>query len=262
MASYRFRAEFPSSYLGASINDPDADILVFSKPTYLDVQLADSCKKNGQKIVVDICDNHFNKPTTGLVYQEIIKLADQIVCPTPTMANLIFQHTKRDSTVIADTYEQKKKAPHADGTSLLWFGHQLNIPSLIRWIKYAKNLRVVTGPNTVLNNYTPWTPEDLEGELSIANCVFLPTIEGCEYKSANRLLDSIMAGCFVVAGDHPAYREFREFVWVGKVETGLKWFHVNQEDLNELVTEGQKYIESKYSHEIIGNQWKSLLSCI
>lgn len=262
MASYRLRAEFPAAYLGARLNEIDSDIVVFSKPTYLDVQLADQCKKNGQKVVVDICDNHFSVPTTGPIYKEIISMADRVVCPTPTMANLIFQNTKCHSDIIPDTYQQQKKPPHANGESLLWFGHQCNLGGLIPWIPYTKTLRVVTGPNPYLKNYTLWTPEDLEGELSIANTVFLPTRQGDEYKSPNRLLDSIMSGCFAVCGEHPAYREFREFVWVGKVETGLKWFQVNQDDLNSLVAEAQGYVEANYSPEIIGNQWKRLLESL
>ena len=66
MASYRYRASIPVQALNnkgweASINEGKAEIVVFSKPCQEDLELAQKiCGK--AKIVVDICDNHFENP--------------------------------------------------------------------------------------------------------------------------------------------------------------------------------------------------------
>lgn len=262
MASYRYRTMIPAQQLSddytVSINEGTADIVVFSKPVEEDIEIAETCRSDGTKVVVDYCDDHFSHKSLGEIYKKMADLADVIVCNTPAMQDVIFEETGKDSETIGDPYEQERAEPHADGPNVLWFGHARNIHEIVPWVDKVENLAVCTGQNSQLTGYVPWSPDNLRTELEYANTVLLPGT--VKYKSPNRLVNSIMAGCFVVSSRHPANKEFREFVWVGKIPAGLQWREYFHEDLNSLVSAGQDYIESKYSPTEIGKQWKSLLA--
>ena len=261
MASYRYRAEMPAKHLGAKLNDGLADVVVFSKPVPADLDIARMARNDGCKLVVDFCDDHFQHEVLGPIYVEMANLANRITCPTVGMRERIRNSTGMDAAVIPDPYEMPLLEPHANGENTLWFGHQRNIGEIVPWFKRIDmgKFNAVTGQNNVLTGYTPWSVENMQSALAEANTVILPSKDQC--KSANRLINAIRSGCFVVAKDVPAHKEFREFVWVGKMETGLRWFKVFQADLNDRVKAGQAYIE-KYSPERIGDQWKTLMATI
>lgn len=268
MASYRYRAAIPSANLGSGftsfVNEGESDVYVFSKPVRDDVALALRAKEHGAKVIVDIGDNHFEREDFGPIYKEIVGLADKVVAPTPVGADVINAHTGRVvDAVIPDPYEEAFAQPHADGEKLLWFGHHTNLKDVVQWTKVLNgmDLKILTGPNQAVKVWEQWTPALQKQRLSEANIVILPTRKGAEYKSANRLVNALRAGCFPVCGSHPAYAEFRKFAWVGNFPTGLRWALHFKADLNELVSEGQKYIE-KYSPKAVGAQWAQLLEAM
>jgi hypothetical protein len=264
-ASYRYRAEIPARQLGKSgfkigINEPgDYEIIVASKPCEEDLPVLEEGKKQGCKIIVDFADDHFNG-NKAEVHHKIAFLADRIVTGTEVMSNRLKEYIGRESTIIGDPYEQELGVPHADGDNLLWFGHQVNMPDLTGVSQFLKgrHIHVVSGPRPI-PNVTPWSPENLVSAFRQCNIVILPTREGSEHKTANRLINSLRAGCFPVCMDHPSYFEFRDFVWVGNFLTGLRWTDAFKDILNELVTKGQEYIELNYSPERIGLKWKTML---
>ena len=261
MASYRYRTQIPAEQLAddysVSINSGTADIVVFSKPVEEDIELAETCKNDGTKVVVDFCDDHFNHKSLGKVYRDIAKLADTLVCNSEAMQGVIFHETGRDSSAIDDPYEQERMEPHADGLDVLWYGHQRNLEEIIPFVDKIEELSVCTGKNNKLNGYVTWSLEKQEEELAFANTVILPG--KVPYKTPNRLINAIMAGCFVVSKSYP---EFREFAYIGDIMQGLQWRKHFHEDLNELVSAGQDYIEKTYSPNQIGKQWSSLLASL
>jgi len=262
MASFRYRALMPVSYLNdqgftATINEGEADAIVFSKPAEANIELAKQCKEDGTRVIVDICDDHLDHEKMGAVYRELIGLSDQVICPTKTLQERIAKETGKDSEVIPDPYEQQRRIPHAKGENLLWFGHQRNIPEIIPFIGKLPNLSVCTGRNNTLTGYIPWSLENQEKELAYANIVVLP--KSAEYKSPNRLINSLMAGCFVVAHPNQSRQEFRKYTWIGRVLSGLEWANAFQDELNDRVSEAQDYIEAHYSPECIGKQWAEIL---
>lgn len=261
MASYRYRAQIPASLIdNCYINEGMADTIVFSKPIAEDIDLAIKARKDGTKVIVDICDDHLNHPEIGPVYKDMINLSDTIVCPTSEMARRIFDSHHRQPVVIPDPYEQELSEPHAEGENLLWFGHQSNLVDITNLIpnldKINRKLTIVSGPKKI-KGVIPWSLDTQREQLQKANIVLLPSRKGAEYKSPNRLINSIRAGCFVV-GHHPAYEEFRKFAWNGEVFTGVRWATVNQSILNDLVKQGQAYSE-KYSPEAVAQQWRAVL---
>jgi hypothetical protein len=265
-ASYRYRAEIPAEILRsmgrtANLNDGEAEILVLSKPCDEDLVLAQQAKAEGSKIVVDICDDHFDsKPD---LYNGVCEIADQIVCASEIMQHRIKGYTGKGAAVIPDPYEIAESPPHAEGNDLLWFGHQRNLKELesVWQILQDRKLRVVSGPKAI-PNVIPWTPENIRAVLSQTNTVLLPVIKGREHRSANRLINALRSGCFAVCMGHPAFEIFRKFVWVGHFATGMRWLDANQHILNELVAEAQDYIRDRYSPETIGKTWQSLFDSI
>lgn len=271
MASYRYRALLPAKQIGfingyqCSINGGNADIAVFSKPVSADWEIYERARAENVKIVVDLGDDHFHHHEYGPLYRKMADKADQLVVPTEEMRKRVLEHTGREALIIPDPYEEPLSEPHAVGMNALWFGHKVNIGPLLNVKKLVHkngfNLRIVTGPQAP-PDCIEWTPETIKRELAAANVVILPSKPGDEYKSPNRLLNAIRAGCFVVSAPHPAYEEFKHFVWMGDIRTGLHWCKAFAEDLNGLVAKAQAYIEERYSPAQIARQWAALLEAL
>lgn len=268
LATYRYRCEVPARELSqingfkTGINDGDADIAVFSKPIVEDVEIAKNLKAEGAKIVVDLQDNHF-RTSKEETYRKIAEVADSIVCATDVMRQIIGQETGKDAVVIGDPYEYDEKEPHANGEDLLWFGHHVNFKDLVDVMPMlgSRRLRVVTGPQHVPGT-TPWSIQNMVKSFELSNIVILPTREGSEYKSPNRLVNSIRQGCFAVCMQHPSYYDFRDFCWVGDFNTGLRWTDAFRDELNDRVKEAQDYVRDRYSPKTIGLLWANYLESV
>lgn len=261
MASYRYRSLIPCQELNkqgidAKVNEGEADTLIFSKPLAVDVPIARESKSQGVKVIVDFCDDHFSHQDLGNLYREMAFLADVITCPTKEMQSRIFNCVSKESVVIPDPYECEEYKPHADGDKKLWFGHQRNLVEILPYLdKYP--MTVCTGETDKLTDYVKWSVESQEICLRKANWVVIPSAGN--YKSPNRLINSLRMGCFPIVGLNDSHKEFRKFCWVGNITTGLNWAKAFQSDLNELVKEGQEYVGKHYSPEKIGSCWKDVI---
>lgn len=271
VASYRYRAQIPAAEVGklngykTAINGGDADIVVFSKPVAGELEIAEKAKLGGAKIVVDFCDDHFQRDDTYLKFADI---ADGIVCASDIMRGRIYDYTKKHSATIPDPYEQAECEPHADGDVFIWFGNSVNLKDIANIAHLIKDrkLIVATGPTAPRGIQPIQGPHMLAQALAQANIALLPTREGAEYKSPNRLLNALRAGLFSVCMAHPAYKEFRRFAWVGSFPsgfpTGLRWVDSFKRDLNDCVKAGQDYIRERYSPATIGHKWASYLESL
>ena len=263
-ASYRYRAAIPAEAIGGTVNGGEAQVLIFSKPTPDDIQLAKDSKADGLKIIFDVGDDLFPHPVWGPVYREMIGLADALVTPTENMSGRLYKYFDRHADmVIPDPYEEALTTPHANGAErLLWYGHQINLKELSPWMPYLAglDLTVVTGENHSWKaDYIRWSPAAQAEQLHRAHLVLIPTRKGTEYKSPNRLVNALRAGCFPVCGDQlPSLFEFKKVAWVGNFTTGLKWAQSEKDHLNDLVAEGQAYVE-KFSPANVGKQWRELI---
>lgn len=269
LASYRYRAEMPAHEVGkingfeTAVNNGEADIVVFAKVTEADVVTARKAKAEGAKIVVDLSDDYFGTKMRGM-YEEMASLSDAIVTASPVMRARLQDYIKRDATVITDPYEQEECEPHAEGENFIWFGHSRNLPEIlsVQSHLYKRKLLVATGPKPTNGFPAIWGPEALKEVFKTANIALLPTVQGAENKSPNRLLNAIRAGLFPVCMAHPAYHEFRHLVWVGHFATGLRWTDAFKGELNGMVKKAQDYIRDRYSPQAIGRQWASLLESV
>ncbi len=255
MASYRYRVKIPSENIEGfdiSINGGEAQIIVFSKPQIDDIELA-RAYKGKVHIIVDFCDDHFLHPQLGAIYQEMYQLADSVVCCSEFLA------AKLDAEYIPDPYEFNEVKPHAQGENLVWFGSQTNIRDLDRY-RDLPNLRIVSDAQE--EGITHYTEENLERAMLEANKVLIPSRHGAEYKSPNRLINSLRRGLFPIAHPVPSHREFRQFAWVGEIEGGLRWSKAFEDELNDRVREGQDYIRDRFSPKTVGGLWQDLLESI
>ena len=268
LASYRYRAEIPCQEVAklngfkTAMGSGEADIVVFSKPCEDDIETAKQAKADGAKIVVDICDDNFGTPEKD-IYLKMSALADAITTASPVMRARLYDYVKKDSVVINEPYEYDEVEPHAEGDSYLWFGHVRNFKELVSVMPVMgkRKLRVCTGPQAVPNSI-PWSPYTMRQLFAASNRVILPTIEGNEFKSPNRLINTIRQGCFPICMTHPAYLPFKHMVWVGQFQAGLHWTEAFAPDLNGLVKEAQNYIRDRYSPEAIGREWASFLDSL
>jgi len=242
-ASWRYRAHIPSQDW-ASLNDHSADTLIFAKPQANELMDMARAKARGAWVVVDFCDDHFDWPH----YQEALRLADAVTCNTAEMAKRI-KELGRDAIVIADPYEFPEMPPHYAGTNLLWFGHHVNRDSLQRILPDLKGypLRVVSN----FEGAIPWSKETMLEEFARADIVVIPTT--ASYKSANRAIEAIRQGCFVVAEPHPALKDFP--IYIGNIKEGIEW--TKQQNMNELISKAQRFVREEFSPQILIDKWKS-----
>ena len=242
-ASWRYRAKIPAGDW-ATLNDLTADTLIFAKPQASELMDMARAKARGAWVVVDFCDDHFD----WMHYQEALRLADAVTCSTTEMAKRI-KELGRDATVIPDPYEFPEMPPHCNGVNLLWFGHHVNRDSLQRILPDLKGypLRVVSN----FDGAIPWSKETMLEEFARADIVVIPTT--ASYKSANRAIEAIRQGCFVVAEPHPALEGFP--IYIGNIKEGIEW--TKQQNMNELILEAQNFVRERFTPQILIDKWKT-----
>ena len=249
MASYRYRCLMPSKEIGAQINNPKADILIFSKPDRQDIPHAMKAKEEKRKVIVDVCDMHFDLDH----YKVMIKLADEVVCPTEWFKEFLKEDFGVEAHVIGDPYEFPEVMPHCNGVNLLWFGHGINFSSLQR-----VGHQIMDFPLKIVSNIDgaiPYSFESLSREFSQADIVLMP--ETAPYKSANRTIEAIRQGCFVVAEPHPAINHFP--IYIGNIRKGIEWANQNPQKANEMTAEAQSFIKKEYSPQTLGSAWRKVI---
>ncbi len=278
MASYRYRAAIPAAGLGASLNDLSASALIFSKVAPWETIEMAKAKKRGQRIIVDICDDHFE----SMHYQDALRMADIVTCPTEEMAKQISSYPGfgQSAAVIPDPYEFPLLEPHCHGLNLLWFGHAVNIDGLYRVMPDLAGypLRIVTNAThdracppealgsrdvteyAINTRMRDWSLAIMEEEFHKADIVILP--KTADYKSANRAVEALRQGCFVVAEPHPALTDIPG-IYIGNIKEGIEW--VKQQPLPEVsrrISLGQRYVTEKYSPAIVTAQWRSVIQLL
>lgn len=249
MASYRYRAEIPAKELGASINNPRADVHIYAKPVSVDMGHAFKAKSEGKTVIVDYCDLHFEEK----YYRELIEYADLVTCSTKWSAEYLREDFGVEALVIPDPYEFEEKPTHCNGDKLLWFGHPNNYDSLER----IKN-QIEGFPLTVVSNVVgavQWSLPTLKDALSTSDIVILP--ETAPYKSPNRALEAIRSGCFVVAEPHPSLEDFP--IYIGNIRKGIEWASKNPGQANEMTTKAQDFIRERWSPKTLANAWRTAI---
>lgn len=265
MASTRYRVVIPAMYLQARGHEitKDAPVLVHSKSGVDPEVLA-----LYQKRVYDICDDNFDCPKRGPEYVRHAREANAVTVNSDVMRFIAHKKTGRAATVIPDPYEHPEWSP-SWGEGLLWFGHWTNVKDLAR---SGLEATILTNPESVPKDSDTlkyldrvgcktWTPEGMDEAFQSHALVVIPTGRSMA-KSANRLIESVRAGKFVVAEPLPAYEEFSGLMWVGGLKEGVSWALSHKDECLKRVKACQALIRHKYSPERIGAMWERVLSSI
>lgn len=270
LASFRYRVLIPASQLKShevyvdAEPEADADIAIFSKHWATNIIQAKAFKG---VTVYDICDDHF-ADDHRLDYKAMCRICDFITCNSESMRDRIKEVTGRDAAVIPDPYEMplaEAVFKPNDVPNLVWFGHSTNL-HVLQHTPLVGNLEIVTSCEAKQSGPVTWTPYSGKAVIEAmhrADIVVIPQDKPC--KSANRLIESLRQGKFVVASSIPSYEEFKDYAWLCNepedFTKGILWALDNQEAALKMIQQGQGYIE-KFSPKAIGTQWESLFESI
>ncbi len=313
LASLRYRVLSPARYLASEGHTNEflrldakpsadeaamalrADVVVVSKVLASgSVEMADHAKKLGARVVVDLCDDHFDTPELGTAYQTLCRLADRVIASTKAMAEVIHKRTGVRATMIDDPYEgplgRPRFEPGSAALRLLWFGHPVNFdtvadmmpglgalavrrPMSLEVVSDAKNNGIREyldsvnrqfGPRLV-TRFTVWSPESTWQALADCDLVVVPSLPSAKklVKSPNRVVEPLRAGRFVAAYPLPAYAELGDFIWLGKnMADGIEWAADNVDEVRRRIEAGQSYIHRRFDPQATGRVWEAvLLAC-
>lgn len=268
----------------------DADVIVFSKSFVTsNEELARRAKAAGVRVIVDLCDNHFEHPELGAHYRAMTGLADQVICNTPDMARIAQSFAGSPVVVISDPYEGERKPPRfapGERLRLLWFGHLLNIDSLEAAFDdlaaYAArqplSLTILTQMTGDFERFVtpfaerakgrldaevkPWSLEGQAAELEACDAVIIPSLQQQTkvVKSANRMVQAIWAGRPVAAQPMPAYAPFADWTPIRPLlSDALDTLLQDAPQVEARLAQAQDYIATTYDPAAIGRQWEEVL---
>jgi hypothetical protein len=293
-ASHRLRGELMAAALrelghdasasGGLLDMESGTIAIFLKLSQPEHIL--QAKSQGAIAVYDLCDNKFSEKPE---YVPCCQAADIITVNSDAMAESVRVNTGRHSVVIPDPYERPELTPAFDPGKtirLLWFGGGSSLkffPMIEVWQRLereikdyeftmitAKAERVKTkqlerqnrgtysGINFNRLRFHEWN-WDLQGELLAKTDIVLMPVDTNHYrtetKSANRLIDGVMSGKFVITSPLDSYREFDPYTWQTDFITGIQWARNNPSEVLERIQLGQDYTRKNYSPKVIAQRW-------
>jgi hypothetical protein len=243
-------------------------------------------KDLGAKTIYDLCDNKFEEKEE---YEPCCKLADLVSVNSVQMGVSTKHHTGRDSIVMPDPFERPKLTPRfkpASELKLLWFGSQSSfkfLPVVEIWQRLEKeivnykytmisaktdrllskmSLRQAKGQISGINfsklDMQEWTWEHQGKLLTECDIVLMPVQTDnprTDTKSANRLIDSLISGKFVITTALASYEEFAPYTWQSDYIEGIKWALKNPAEVEEHIRKGQEYTEQNYSARVLSKKF-------
>lgn len=274
------------------LGDVDSDtVVVFLKMSNADhIQQA---RSKGAFTIYDLCDNKFDEKEE---YVPCCLAADAITVNSEQMAVAVKENTGKDSYVIPDPGErpilEPRFAPTGD-VKLLWFGSSASlkfVPWTTLWSDLERHVRnyqftMVTGKVDRLRNkmlerhrrgqspgvnfdrihMLEWN-WDLQGQLlAETDMVVIPVVTEnyrTDTKSANRVIDSLLSGRFVVTTPLASYLEFSPYTWQQDTIQGIQWALAHPNDAAQRVQQGQQYAIDNYSARCVAERFAETISAI
>jgi len=257
IASGRYRNIMPFNWLKDNGWEVGKDVLVTMKHRW-----PFNPVEPYSKYIFDVCDDHFDT----MFREHYLKHCNEsnlVTCNSEEMSRIIKERTGREAQIIPDPIEYDTQPAHYKDR-FLTFGNEWNIallrnvPNLLKALN-GRSLDIISKP--VDPSIIPWSREAMIEGFKRAGAVIIP-VGNKIAKSANRLLESINAGCFVIANSMPAYDEFKDFSWIGDIAQGIDWYLNNKEEALIKVEAGQRYILDRYTIDKVGPMWeKAIGSC-
>lgn len=201
--------------------------------------------------VFDICDDWFGREHDEHYRRMVARCA--VVTSSEGLAEIVSRETGKFATYIPEPWELPEgqiKEPSSDPL-VLWFGHSSNLSTL----HGLSGFRLLIVTNAVGKGIIPYSPENLRRALEFCDCVIIPQTK--EWKSANRMVESLRAGRFVIASDIPSYRGFDQYL--GDIQEGVEWVRANVGRITTRIISGQSAISS-FHPDLIGERWLNFIS--
>lgn len=278
IASFRYRIQEPAMHLHKHGVFPtisnkaheDAKVVLFSKHwTSNDVSYARFCKLRGQRVIYDICDDHFD--TMPEHYNAMCSIADTITVNSEAMATRVKEATGRDAVVIPDPVLSPRGDYKQGEPRLLWYGQKMNIQGL--YDVYPKDVQLpmeVIVPsrleppehfNRPWLTWTQWHKDIIEEAAQRATIAVLPYRQGKDAKSANRVLEALWSGLCVCTDPIPSVQEIKTDcifdLSKGSLQEGVQFF--TSRSFAEEMGLIQKWIEWKFSPDAVTKQWAKVI---
>lgn len=269
-----------------------ADIAIFGKVFYSYPDLYEFLSEHNIPMVMDLCDDIFNRDHLNKPYQLLASYCGNTVASCPTLAEQYLQYSGKTATVIYDAVEGSLRAPSAnksidpDTIHCLWYGipHNLNflhfaLPKLSQlqgiklkitvltqiddeikdWYRSAKN----DYQDRITLEVKQWNLEDHFQQLQRCDVVLVPSMEGEEFrvKTANRIITALWAGKPCIAYPLPSYQDFKEYAILNpSMADGIRHLlTLTPQQLAAKISAGQEYIKNHYSTEQISQHWINLI---
>ena len=284
-------ATLPPGPVPAAFLQVACDVLVFSKSFRPEHEpLIQAVRARGAKVVADYCDDHFGREDIGAWYTRLAKTADIVVASTRAMADAVRAHANREATVITDPIEGRRGAPafgpHLPSLRILWFGNHNNLMSIVDRMaevrslaaRVALDITILTTPGAgvdtlladlvrleptrITGRVVPWSLEGTWTALEECDLVWIPVIDGERYsvKSANRLVESVWAGRYVVADAMPTYEPYGDLVAVGTgLVKGVMDALAAPDAVERRIAQAQRRVSKEHSLFEVGLQWARAL---
>lgn len=294
-ASHRLRGELICNALSAhgydskilkDWNEVDKNtIVIFLKHTLPESII--HAKSLGAFTVYDLCDNKFDEDEA---YHPCCTAADLISANSENMQLSIMKNTGRNSIVMPDPFERPRLDPKfspGKDIKLLWFGSQSSLglfPLVEVWERLEKELvnynftMIMSKPDRLENkmkkrqnhgvissciNFNKIQMHDWDWDLQgqfIKDCdIVLMPVHTDNYrtitKSANRVIDSLISGRFVITSPLNSYLEFKDYTWQDDYIQGIKWAIEHPSKTLEKIKQGQRFTEDHYSAKVLSEKY-------
>lgn len=260
------------------------------------VEACSAAKRNGSKLVVDICDFPFHENKDLCVhtfYAAVLKMCDAVVVNSEKMAEFVAPYTSHRPLVIEDAILGPPGKPMFSPDSrleLVWFGHSSNLryfrgclDSLVLFAMQRRcRMTVITNAGrgaeelaseiqarfapALEARFIPWSLEATRIALRRCDLVLIPSDPSDPKKagaSANRIAETLNAGRFPVASPLPSYLPFGDSAWLGHdMVEGIRWALANRGEALARIRRGQALVAEKFAAEKIGRQWREFFESL
>jgi hypothetical protein len=268
LASTRYRILIPGGELvrdgiEVQIDDkPDPQAINVWHKSGGEQQIADIALHGG---VFDITDGHFDTPGMADWYYNMCRTATVVTCSSPWLAEFVEEKTGVPAHYVCDPYEFPERAfEWRGGQSVMWFGSLPNFDTL-RGVELDCPLEMITGakePVSQVNvRLTPYSRETMLDAFERHDVVIIPVkkIARKFVTNANRAVNALRQGKFVVAHDNPAHRELQDFIFIAdRLLDGIQWARAHPDSVQAMVEAGQEYVRERFSPRCAADGWRQV----
>lgn len=242
-------------------------------------------KASGGKIVLDYTENviELDSPRARF-YQEVLPVADLVVCSSAWLQNSLGHYFSGKSVVIEDAIEVETQPPRNSRrypVTALWFGHATNLPYLAellsKWPEKQTQARLVVltsqegvewlqrqglrKPDNLAIGVYLWSVGNMLAAARDSDLCLIPSDLASPMKagvSSNRLITSLALGLPTAADMVDSYGEFRDY-FVDIRSDNFIALLADPYAYSGIVKKAQIDVVPRFGKEVIGKKWLAAL---